>query len=131
MTRSRLGAVLMLLGTFVLGGLIGGAATTMADHRAHKRHGDRPRPSYVDRLAVDLSLSDVQRDSIQAVLDRHQPAMDSLWQLIRPQFQSERQLIRNEIGALLTPEQQAKYHELQRQDSLRRAEVDRSRNARR
>jgi Spy/CpxP family protein refolding chaperone len=131
MTRSRLGAVLMLLGTFLLGGLLGGAATTLADHRAHKRHKDRPHPSYVDRLAADLSLSDVQRDSIQAVLDRHQPAMDSLWRLIRPQFQSERQLIRNEIGALLTPEQQAKYRELQRQDSLRRADSDRGKNGRR
>jgi len=131
MTRSRLGAVLLLLATFLLGGLLGGAATTLADLRVHQKHGDRPRPSYVDRLAADLSLSDAQRDSIQQVLDRHQPAMDSLWQLIRPQFQSERQLIRNEIGALLTAEQQAKYRELQRQDSLRRAEMDRSRNGRR
>ncbi|HEV8599996.1 MAG TPA: periplasmic heavy metal sensor [Gemmatimonadales bacterium] len=131
MTRSRLGAVLLLLATFLLGGLLGGAATTLADHRAHKRHADRPRPGYVDRLAADLSLSEAQRDSIQAVLDRHQPAMDSLWQLIRPQFQSERQVIRNEITLLLTPEQQTKYRELQRQDSLRRAELDRGRNGRR
>jgi len=125
MTRSRSGAALLLLGTFVMGALIGGALTAMADHRAHKR------PSYVDRLATDLTLSDTQRDSVQAVLERHQPAMDSLWQLIRPQFQSERQLIRNEISALLSPEQQAKYTQLQRQDSVRRAEMDRSRNGRR
>lgn len=131
MTRSRFGAVLLLLGTFLLGGLLGGAATTLADFRAHKRHKDRPHPSYVDRLTADLKLSDPQRDSIQQVLDRHQPAMDSLWRLIRPQFQSERQLIRNEISALLTPEQQAKYRELQRQDSLRRAETDRGKNGRR
>jgi len=132
MTRSRLGAALLLLATFVLGGLVGGAATSMADRRVHKdKHGDRPRPSYVDRLAVDLGLSEAQRDSIHAVLERHQPAMDSLWRLIRPQFQSERQVIRNEINALLTPEQQAKYTILQRQDSVRRADSDRSRNGRR
>ena len=125
MTRSRSGAALLLLGTFVIGGLIGGALTAVLDHRAHKR------PSYVDRLATDLTLSGAQRDSVQAVLERHQPAMDSLWQLIRPQFQSERQLIRNEISTLLSPEQQAKYTQLQRQDSVRRAEMDRSRNGRR
>ena len=125
MTRSRSGAALLLLGTFVIGGLIGGALTALADHRAHQR------PSYVDRLATDLSLDQSQRDSIRAVLERHQPAMDSLWQLIRPQFQSERQLIRNEIGALLSAEQKAKYIQLQRQDSLRRAEMDRSRHGRR
>lgn len=125
MTRSRSGAALLLLGAFVMGGLIGGALTAMADHRAHKR------PSYVDRLASDLTLSGAQRDSVQAILERHQPAMDSLWQAIRPQFQSERQLIRNEISAQLSAEQRAKYAQLQRQDSLRRAEMDRSRNGRR
>lgn len=125
MTGSRSGAALLLLGTFVFGGLLGGAFTAMADHRAHKR------PSYVDRLATDLDLNAAQRDSIQAVLERHQPAMDSLWQTIRPQFQSERQLIRNEISAVLSPEQKSKYTQLQRQDSLRRAETDRSRNGRR
>ena len=81
-----------------------------------------------ERYLADLTPA--QRDSIQAVLDRHQPAMDSLWELIRPQFQSERQAIRKAINGLLTPEQQAKYLEVQRQDSLRRAERDRSRNGR-
>lgn len=127
MTRSRTGAAVMLIATFVLGGLVGGAATTMAD----RRHGPRPRPSYVERLTTDLGLTEAQRDSVQAVLDRHQPAMDSLWEQIRPQFQSERQAIRNAINGLLTPEQQAKYSELQRQDSLRRGERERSRNGRR
>lgn len=132
MTRSRLGAAALLIAAFVLGGLLGGAATTMADRRAHAGRDNRPRPSFVDRLASDLALSAAQRESVQAVLDRHQPAMDSLWERIRPQFQSERQGIRNEINALLTTEQQAKYAALiQRQDSLRKAQGERSRNERR
>lgn len=131
MTRSRLGAVVLLLAAFLLGGLVGGAATSMADRRSHQHRDRPPRPSYVDRLGTELGLSEAQKDSVRAVLERHQPAMDSLWQLIRPQFQSERQLIRNEISALLSPEQQAKYAQLQRQDSLRRAEMDRSRNGHR
>jgi Spy/CpxP family protein refolding chaperone len=57
--------------------------------------------------------------------------MDSLWESIRPQFQSERQAIRDQITALLTPEQQSRYAALQRQDSLRRAERERDRNGRR
>lgn len=132
MTRSRLGAAFLLVATFVLGGLVGGAATSMADRKSHTEvRGDHPRPSFVDRLQTDLGLTAAQRDSVQAVLDRHQPAMDSLWQIIRPQFQSERQTIRNAISALLTSDQQAKYLELQRQDSLRHAEAERSRNGRR
>ena len=128
MTRSRTGAALLLIAAFVLGGLVGGAATTLADRG---RHAKGPRPSYVERLTADLALSAAQRDSVQTLLDRHQPAMDSLWELIRPQFQSERQAIRNAISAMLTPEQQAKYASLQRQDSLRRVERERGRNGHR
>src|SRR5688572_16272236 len=126
MTRSRTGALLLLIAAFILGGLVGGAATTLADRGRHPR-----RPSYVERLTAELALSAAQQDSIQTLLARHQPAMDSLWETIRPQFLSERQAIRNAIGALLTPEQQAKYAALQRQDSLRRAERDRGRNGHR
>jgi Spy/CpxP family protein refolding chaperone len=124
MTRSRSGAAALLIATVVLGGLVGGAATTLADHRG-------PRPTFVERLSNDLSLTRAQQESIKVILDRHQPAMDSLWQIIRPQFQTERQVIRNEISSLLTPDQQAKYTQLQRQDSIRRAEGDRSKNGRR
>ncbi len=133
MTNSRLGATALLLATFVIGGLVGGAATTMVDHRAHGARGGSRGPSgFVARLADQLSLTPAQRDSIQAVLDRHQPAMDSLWNLIKPQFDNERQGIRREIGGLLTPEQQAKYAAMiQRLDSVHKAQEDRSRNGRR
>lgn len=132
MTRSRTGAVAMLIAAFAFGGLVGGAATSMADRRTHKSRADHPpRPSYVDRLGADLGLSEPQKDSVRAILERHQPAMDSLWETIRPLMQSERQAIRNQITALLTSDQQAKYVELQRQDSLRRAEAERNRNGRR
>lgn len=132
MTRSRTGAVAMLIAAFAIGGLVGGAATSMADRRTHKTRSEHPqRPSYVDRLGTEIGLSDPQKDSVRAILERHQPAMDSLWESIRPLLQSERQVIRNQIAALLTPEQQARYVELQRQDSLRRAEAERNRNARR
>jgi Spy/CpxP family protein refolding chaperone len=131
MTRSRLGAAGLLIATFVLGALVGGAATSLADREGHRTRSSHPRSSYVDRLGAELGLSEAQQDSVKAVLDRHQPAMDSLWESIRPQFQSERQAIRTQINGLLTSEQQAKYAELQREDSLRRAERDRNRNGRR
>lgn len=132
MTRSRTGAVALLLAAFVLGGLVGGAATSMADRRGHMSRGNHPpRPSYVERLGTELGLSDAQQDSVRAVLDRHQPAMDSLWESIRPLLQSERQAIRTQITALLSPEQRAEFAGLHRQDSLRRAERERSRNDRR
>lgn len=121
--RTRMAPIMLLVATFALGAFLGGAATTLA-----KPH--HARPSFLERLSKDLDLTAVQRDSIRAVLDRHQPAMDSLWQRMRPEFESERQMIRNDINAQLTPEQRAKYASLiQRLDSLRRAGgPDRNRN---
>ncbi len=133
MTASRSGAAVLLIATFVLGGLVGGAFTSLAEKRSHRDNGqegrkDHRRPSYIDRLTEDLDLTSAQRESVQAVLDRHQPAMDSLWDRFRPQFDSERLSIRKEISTLLTAGQQARYTSLiQRQDSLRR-EADRKRN---
>lgn len=134
MTRSRVGALLLLVATFVLGGLLGGALTSLAERREHERHPRGPRPTYVERLTQDLGLSPEQRDRIQAVLDRHQPTMDSLWTQIRqhfPQLEAERVAVRQEVLAILTPEQQARYTAIiQRQDSIRRANGPaRNRNA--
>jgi hypothetical protein len=132
MTRSRLGAGLLLLATFLLGGFFGGAVSTYAERRDFaKRHGNKERPTYVDRLDQEVSLRPPQRDSISAILDRHRPVMDSLWAIVGPQFDSERESIRREIRAVLSPEQLERYNAMtQRQDS-RRLERERSRNEKR
>jgi hypothetical protein len=132
MTRSRLGAGLLLLATFLLGGFFGGAVSTYAERRDFaKRHGNKERPTYVDRLDQEVSLRPPQRDSISAILDRHRPVMDSLWAIVGPQFDSERESIRREIRAVLGPEQLERYNAMtQRQDS-RRLERERSRNEKR
>jgi hypothetical protein len=132
MTRTRLAAGLLLLATFVLGGFFGGAVSTYAERRDFaKRHGHKERPTYVDRLDQEVSLRPPQRDSISAILDRHRPVMDSLWAIVGPQFDSERESIRREIRAVLSPEQLERYNAMiQRQDN-RRLERERSRNEKR
>ena len=132
MTKSRLGAAAMLVATLVLGGLLGGSLTSFAERKAREK-ARRPRPTYVERLSQDLALSPDQKDRIQAILDRHQPTMDSIWTEIRqkfPQMETERVTVRQEVFAVLTPEQQAKYNAIiQRQDSIRRANgSERNRN---
>lgn len=133
MTKSRVGALMLLVATFVLGGLLGGALTSFAERKNHAPGRRGPRPTYVERLSQDLGLSPEQRDSIQGILDRHQPVMDSLWTEIRqqfPQLESQRVTVRQEVQAVLTPEQQAKYTAIvQRQDSIRRSMSERNRNA--
>lgn len=133
MTKSRFGALMLLVATFVLGGLLGGALTSYAGRESHDPGKRKPRPTYVERLSQDLGLSPEQRDSIQSILDRHQPVMDSLWTEIRqkfPQLEAQRISVRQEVQAVLTPEQQAKYAAIvQRQDSIRHSMSERNRNA--
>ena len=122
MTKSRLAASGLLALVFALGALVGGAATMLADRTRHgaDRIGDRPG-GFVQYLKEELSLTADQEHRITGVLDRHQPAMDSIWGLVRPQFEAERQTVRQEIRALLEPDQLKKYEVLiARRDSLRR-----------
>jgi len=121
MTRSRLAASGLLALVFALGALVGGAATMLADRTRHG--GDRfgERPSFVQILKEELVLTADQEQRITGILDRHQPAMDSIWGTVRPQFEAERQTVRNEIRALLEPDQLKKYEVLiARRDSIRR-----------
>jgi len=111
--RSRLGAVALLGAAMAFGGLVGGIAVSAAEHRdggpiAHK-HG---RDAYMARMTEELKLSTEQQDSIRSVLDRHRPQMDSMWQEVRPRFDSVRAIMRGEIRAQLSSEQQTMYQQL-------------------
>lgn len=131
MTKSRLAATGLLALTFALGGLAGAAATMMADsdHPAPAPHGKtraayiaQMRQEFIDQLRTELDLTSTQERDVIGILDRHQPAMDSLWRSVRVQFDTERQSVRKEIGNLLVPAQQDKYRELlAKRDSARRA----------
>jgi Spy/CpxP family protein refolding chaperone len=111
--RSRLGAVVLLVAAMSFGALIGGIAVSVAEHRgvgpATHRHG---RDGFMARLTEELELTTAQQDSIRTVLDRHRPEMDSMWQEVRPRFDSVRTVMRGEIRAQLTSEQQAKYQQM-------------------
>ena len=111
MSRSRTGAVLLLLAMFVLGAVVGGVGTSVAE-RSGKNKRPGGREGYVERLDQALVLTDAQRDSVSAILHRYEPVMDSLWRQTRPHFDSLRQEIRGAIRAQLTPDQAQAYTEL-------------------
>ena len=118
MTKSKLSAVALLIAAFVLGALTGGAALALADRGsdAGPRHGDRV--SFIDRLDRDLEFSADQRESVELILERHRPRMDSLWREVAPRFETLRADVNSELNAILTPEQQVKHQEMMK----RRAE---------
>lgn len=122
MTKSTRTATLLLLAAFVLGAVAGGAALALYGRPPRMGPGHTPGSSgYLIRLAKDLELSAVQRDSVGAILARYEPRMDSIWEDVRPRFETIRGELRSDINAQLTPAQQRHYAELTtRHDAMRR-----------
>ena len=117
LNRSKLWAFGLLLAAFAAGIAVGAGAHAAGDD---KRRG--PRPSYVERLARELTLSESQRDSIAAILANSDTAMQGVWSEVRPQLDAIRAGIRVQIRTVLTLDQQAVYDSLaRRSDSLRAA----------
>ena len=118
MTKSTRTATLLLLAAFLLGAVAGGGA--LALYRRPPGLGHNGGPSgYLSRLAKDLDLTPVQRDSVGQILERYKPRMDSIWQDIRPKFETVRAERRSEINAHLTPDQQRRYAQLRIQPERR------------
>lgn len=133
MTRSRWGAVLLLVAVFVAGGLVGAGVWRAAagGRSSSHHHRERGPEGYVGYLTRRLNLSPAQQDSVRAVLRHHEPAMDTLWQTTAARFDSLRANVRSDIRAQLSPEQQQTYAKmLQDADARRRNAASRSQEGR-
>jgi Spy/CpxP family protein refolding chaperone len=128
--KPTLKATLLLLATFTGGVLAGGAAVAVADRgdapRARKQHRHTSSDNHIEFMTRRLDLTPAQRDSVQAILGRHKPKMDSIWRELGPRFETIKDSISNEIRRQLTPEQQTKYSEM-----LERFEKERRNDERR
>ena len=111
--KTRWRAASLLVAVFLVGLLTGAGVTAWADRAEHEggRH-DRGRKGYLARLTDELELSAAQQDSVRAILDRYEPAFDSLWQETRPRFETLRAGIRSEVRTHLTNEQRMEYDAL-------------------
>ncbi len=99
MTKSKWSAALLLVATFVLGGLTGGAAVATADRGAPDWR--RPSGGMVEHLADQLGLDARQQDSVRAILERHHGA----FRVIRDQ-------IGVELRAVLTEDQLQRFEDM-------------------
>jgi hypothetical protein len=116
--QSKAFAIGLLIAVFAAGIALGSAGTRWIaqSHMAAQRAA---RAGPADRLARQLQLTTVQRDSVAAILRRYDPQMRAMFATVRPQMDSLRQQLRNDIRAQLTAEQQATYERLMERDRAR------------
>ena len=115
--KSKAWAVGLLIAVAAAGFAAGMAVQSWASHRGR---GD----GYSGYLTRELGLTAAQHDSIAAILRRHRPEMHAIFMTIRPQLDSARTRVNDEIRGVLTHEQQSAYQKLLDRDRAERARAD-------
>ena len=134
-------AALWLAMVFLAGALFGFVAhsfyadrTTLADRAARPSNPKDFRERYLAKLKNELSLSPEQLDQVRAILDqtgqRFHELREQFHDKLEPEFETVRQMQRQRIMAVLTPEQQPKYQKII-EEQRRRHEKDKEKGSRR
>jgi len=110
--RARLVSVLLLVATFVAGGLAGAG---IFHWLVESRHGGphQPPPSIMGPMPLrDLGLTPEQELKAREIGDRYRPAFEAIRREILPRVQPIHGQMEQELRKILTPEQQKKLDEL-------------------
>jgi len=125
--QSRRAAVLLVIAVFVLGIALGVLGTYLEGYRVfgsgmmHRTRPDhsaaaqqRGRQARVEELTKDLSLTPDQQQKLDATLTQMSTTYAGIHQQFGGQMDQARKHGREEIRAILTPEQATKFDELMR-----------------
>ena len=74
--------------------------------------GQLQRPEFLKRMEKQLELTAAQRDEISRIMKESHERTKPLWDQIAPQMGAELKKVRQDITAVLTPEQRTKFAEL-------------------
>lgn len=116
--KSKAWAVALLIAVAVAGYAAGAASESWLLHRGRGSDG------YAGYLTRELKLTPAQHDTVVAIVRRHRPEMRAVYAQIRPQMDSVRARVADEVRRTLTPEQQTAYQQLLDRDRAERARAD-------
>ena len=117
--KSKVWALALLAGVFLLGGVTGaavdrmwiGASATSAARERGDSDNDRRR-GYIEWLSGELGLTEEQRAEVEVIVERHRGQLSALWREMRPSFEELKSQLRDEIREVLTEEQLKAYEAL-------------------
>jgi len=115
--KSRAWAVGLLVAVAAVGFAAGFAVQRWTARRGRS-------DGYSGYVTRELGLTAAQHDSIAAIVRRHRPEMHAIFLTIRPQIDSARARVSEEIRGVLTPAQQSAYQQLLDRDRADRARAD-------
>ena len=122
---SRFVAIAAALALVISGIAIGALGTFLVLERPRGPQAGPPHPPiplpFTREIEVRLGLSEDQKARIHAILRESRDEADAIRRELRPRLEGHLEATRERIGAVLTPEQRAKFEELVREDR-RRAE---------
>ena len=109
--------VLVLLGIFVAGGVTGGLVTIRFGHRWLARHPGPEQwgPNHLKRLGERLDLKPEQTELIRPIVRRHMEELNRVRTNSLAETKSIFDRMDQEISAQLTPEQRAKFEQLNKE----------------
>jgi Spy/CpxP family protein refolding chaperone len=123
-------AALWVAVVFVLGAALGGVFGYFYGHRSTVSAANPPlseparRAKRVEQLTQDLSLTSAQSQQLDSILSQLHAEYKSIHDQSDTQLNQTRQKGRDQIRAILTPEQKPKFEEF-----LKRMDEERKRNA--
>jgi len=127
--RTRLLGIVLLLATFVAGGLVGAAVDRMLLGSHPRGHfpwgpfpiGMGPGPGGERRIILfdELDLTPEQDERIHHILERRREQMRDFWKRTGPSMRAVMDSTDQEIRAVLTPAQRERLDQLRKQHKLR------------
>jgi len=126
--RSRTSAALILILTFVMGGIAGGVTHHVyQNHIAASSTKSPSQPSsqrITGVMGTYLDLDDQQKEELKTIISLSRDRYRALSQQFRPQYEVIRNETRQQIRNMLRPDQRARFEEFLRDMDQRHKERD-------
>ena len=124
--KTKTSATLVLLLTFILGGITGALGYYLYARRsviALARDGGRPSNPHhlVEELAQALSLDSSQKSKLEAIIAESRERFRTLSEQVHPQYEQIRHQTRDQIRQMLREEQKPRLDEFFKELDKRRA----------